>query len=70
MPQRRSCPGGGGGDQLLGGLELADDLFRRVPGASHGEDPGPVWPNEVSHSPWTDLRGPRLCYQVLAPSCY
>jgi len=47
------------GDQLLGGLELADDLLRRVPGAFHGRVPGPVWPDEDSHSPWTDLRGPR-----------
>ena len=21
--------------------------------------PGPVWPDEDSHSPWTDFRGPR-----------
>ena len=46
-------------DQLLGGLELADDLFGCVPGAFHGRVPGPVWPDEASHSPWTDLRGPR-----------
>jgi len=54
------------GDQLLGGLllrrslrlELADDLLRRVPGAFHGRVPGPVWPDEDSHSPWTDCRGP------------
>ena len=30
------------GDQLLGGLELADDLLRRVPGAFHGRVPGLV----------------------------
>ena len=30
-------------DQLLGGLELADDLPRRVRGAFHGEVPGPAW---------------------------
>jgi len=47
------------GDQLLGGLELADDLLRCVSGAFHGEVPGPVWPDEDSHSPWTDFRGPR-----------
>ena len=47
------------GDQLLGSLELADDLFRRVPGPFHGEVPGPVWPDEDSHSPWTDCQGPR-----------
>lgn len=40
-------------DQLLGGLELADDLIRRVPGAFHGEVQGPVWPAEGSHSPWS-----------------
>jgi len=47
------------GDQLLGSFELADDLLRRVPGAFHGEVPGPVWPDEDSHSPWTDFRDPR-----------
>ena len=47
------------GDQLLGGLELADDLLSCVPGAFHGRVPGPVWPAEDSHSPWTDFRGPR-----------
>jgi hypothetical protein len=30
-----------------------------VPGAFHGEVPGPVWPAEDSHSPWTGFRGPR-----------
>jgi len=30
-----------------------------VPGAFHGRVPGPVWPDEDSHSPWTDFRGPR-----------
>jgi len=43
-------------DQLLGSFQLADDLLRRVPGAFHGRVPGPVWPDEDSHSPWTDLR--------------
>jgi len=52
------------GDQLLSGLELADDLLRRVPGAFHGRVPGPVWPDEDSHSPWTDLRGPRHAERV------
>jgi hypothetical protein len=47
------------GDQLLGGLELADDLLRRVPGALHGRVPGQVWPAEDFHSPWTNCRGPR-----------
>jgi len=50
------------GDQLLGGFELADDLLRRAPGAFHGEVPGPVWLDEESHSPWTDLRGPGQCH--------
>jgi len=45
--------------QLYGGLELADDLLRRVPGAFHGRVPGPDWPDEDSHSPWTGFRGPR-----------
>lgn len=48
------------GDQLFGGLELADDLLCCVPGPFHGEVPGPAWPDEDSHSPWTDCRGPRL----------
>ena len=47
------------GDQLISGLELADDLLGYVADAFHGEVPGPVWPDEDSHSPWTDLRGPR-----------
>nr|WP_255440981.1 hypothetical protein [Synechococcus sp. HK01-R] len=42
------------GDQLLGGLELADDLLHRVPGPFHGEVPDPDWPDEPSHSPWTN----------------
>jgi len=46
-------------NQLLSSFQLAYDLLRRVPGAFHGEVPGPVWPDEDSHSPWTDLRGPR-----------
>ena len=25
----------------------------------HGEVPGPIWPDEDSHSPWTDFQGPR-----------
>ncbi|WP_191964884.1 transposase [Synechococcus sp. RSCCF101] len=28
----------------------------------HGEVPGPVWPVEDSHSPWTGFRGPRQGY--------
>ena len=54
------------GDQLLGGFELADDLLRRVPGAFHGEIPGPVWPAEGSHSPWTDFRGPRHSFHGMS----
>ena len=46
------------GDQLLSRLELADDLLGCVADAFHGGIPGPVWPDEDSHSPWTDLRGP------------
>ncbi len=41
------------GDQLLGSFELADDQLRCVPGPFHDEVPGPVWPAEDSHSPWT-----------------
>ena len=47
------------GDQLLGGLEFADDLLGCEPGAFHGEVPGPVWPAEDSHSPWTGFQSPR-----------
>lgn len=55
------------GDQLLSGLELADDLYSFgeafgygcVADAFRGEVPGPVWPDKDSHSPWTDFRGPR-----------
>jgi hypothetical protein len=46
------------GDQLLGDFGLANDLLRCVPGAFHDGVPGPVWPYEDSHSPWTDFRGP------------
>ena len=46
-------------DQLLSDLELADDLLGCVADAFHGEVSGPVWPDEDSQSPWTDLRGPR-----------
>jgi hypothetical protein len=40
-------------------LELADDLLGCVPGAFHGRVPGPVWPDEDSHSPRTEFQGPR-----------
>jgi hypothetical protein len=35
-----------------------------VPGAFHGEVPGPVWPDEDSHSPWIDCQGPRHRHAV------
>ena len=47
------------GDQLLSGFELADDLLGCVADSFHGEVPGPVWPDEDSHSPWTGFWGPR-----------
>ena len=47
------------GDQLLSGLELENDLLGRVHGACHGQVPGPAWPAEDSHSPWTGFRGAR-----------
>ena len=47
------------GSQLLSGLKLADDLLGCVADSFHGEVPGPVWPDEDSHSPWTDFQGPR-----------
>jgi hypothetical protein len=47
------------GDQLLGRFELTDDLLGCVTGVFHVGVPGPAWPDEDSHSPWTDLRGPR-----------
>jgi hypothetical protein len=46
-------------DQLLSGLELADDLLGCVADSFHGEVPCAVWPDEESHSPWTDCQGPR-----------
>ncbi len=46
------------GDQLLSGLALADDLLRCVAGSFHGGAPGPVWPDQDSHPPWTDSQGP------------
>ena len=39
------------GDQLIGGIELADDLLRRVHGVFHRKVPGPIWAAEDSHSP-------------------
>jgi hypothetical protein len=37
--------------QLVSRFELADDLLGCVKGAFHGGVPGPVWPDEDSHSP-------------------
>lgn len=45
--------------QLLGALELVDDLLRCVPVAFHGEVSGPVWPYVDSLSSRTELGGPR-----------
>jgi hypothetical protein len=47
------------GNELLSDFELADDLLGCVAGSFHGGVPGPVWPAEDSHSPWTDSWGPR-----------
>jgi len=47
------------GDQLLRRFQLVDDLLRREPGAFHGQIPGPVWPDEDSHSLWTSFQGAR-----------
>ena len=54
------------GDQLLSGLELADDLLGCVADAFHGGVPGPVWPDEDSHSLWTDFRGPRQPQKLIS----
>jgi len=35
------------GNQLLGSFELADDLLGCMPGAFHGEVPGPLWPSDL-----------------------
>lgn len=40
-------------DQLISDFELADDPLGCVTNSFHGEVPGPVWPDEDSHSPWT-----------------
>jgi hypothetical protein len=42
-------------DQLLNDFELADDLLSCVVDSLHGGVPGPVWPDEDSHSPWTSF---------------
>jgi hypothetical protein len=46
-------------DQRLSGLGLAENLLLRMPGAFHGEVPGPVWPGKDSHPPWPGCRGLR-----------
>jgi len=57
------------GDQLFIGFELVVDLYCVVPGAFHVEVPGPLWPDEDSHSPWTDLRSPRQHGLPMPRSC-
>jgi hypothetical protein len=47
------------GDQLISCFELADDLLGCVESSFHGAVPSLVWPDEDSHSPWTDSQGPR-----------
>ena len=47
------------GNQLLRGLELADDLLGCLSGSLHGGVPRPVWPDEDSLSRRTDFQGPR-----------
>ena len=42
-------------------FELADDLLGNESGSFHGGVPGPVWPNQDSHSLWTDSEGARHC---------
>ena len=46
-------------DQLLNGLEQANDLLHPVLVALHDEVLGSVWPAEDSHSPWTAFQDPR-----------
>ena len=47
------------GDQLLSSSQFADDLLLCVADSLHGEVPGPIWPDEDSHSPWSIFRRPR-----------
>lgn len=44
--------------QLLSEFELSDDHRGCVADPLNGEDPGPVWPDKDSHSPWNDFRRP------------
>jgi hypothetical protein len=43
------------GKQLVSRFELANDLLGCVTGSFHGGIPGPVLPDEDSHSLWTNL---------------
>ncbi len=47
------------GNQLVSRFDLADDLLGCVTGSFDGGVASPVWPDENSHSPWTDFWGPR-----------
>ena len=47
-------------------LEHADDLLGCMPGAFHGEVPGPVWPDEDSHLPHTDSWGSRHNHLIMS----
>jgi len=44
------------GDQLLRRFGFADDLLPCVEDLFHGEVPGPVWPDKVPHSRWTNFK--------------
>ena len=46
------------GAQRLSGFELADHLLGCVADSFHSEVPDPVWPDEDSHSPWTNFLRP------------
>jgi len=47
------------GRQLLNGFEPENNLQGCVADSLHGGVPGPVWPDEDSHSPWTNSKAPR-----------
>jgi len=53
------------GQQLLSGFELMDDLLGRVAGSFHCGVPGPVWPDEVPHSTWTNSKHPRHYFLLI-----
>jgi len=46
------------GRQLLNGFEPENNLQGCVADSLHGGVPGPVWPDEDSHSPWTNSKAP------------